>query len=162
MKRLLKCHGDHQWIEEGDANQFGTPHEGCGEMVSSQQWIKPEQECEIYTCKICGAPSLATYCEPTKTEMLRDQVCFDCNFWGEKIQWRLETRSDCFVIEGHHYKVNPDIPIDSRGFRGHSGREFIILANDGRHIVTHNLWHQGKVPDRFCDVLTDNATFEKV
>lgn len=157
----MRCDKDHQFLtQEGDGNEFMGPHIGCGgRITSSSAEIDEEGMKEVYNCRICGGPEQAHYCEPTKTEMTKGQLCFMCHFWQEKIGWREENRPDCFVIEGHHYKVNPDAPKGAFGV-GFGGSKFHIKPNDGRsEIVTKNLWHQGDVPERFRDVLTDNAIF---
>jgi hypothetical protein len=33
-----------------------------------------------------------------------------------------------------------------------------LVTIDGEEIETNNVWHQGKVPERFRDRLPDNAT----
>jgi hypothetical protein len=37
------------------------------------------------------------------------------------------------------------------------GENHLIDFFDGRHIVTHNLWYQGEIPDHFLSRLPDNA-----
>jgi len=66
----------------------------------------------------------------------------------EQVSVILETE-ESFVINGTVYTVKADRPAkvgpDVRGFYyrqdvGFAGRQFVILAADGRRIVTHNLW----------------------
>jgi hypothetical protein len=166
MKRLLKCHAGHVWIEPDEMKHDfqHDPHEGCGARLSSSQYIKPKDEKDIYHCKICGAPELAHYCEQIKTEMICGQLCFDCNFWQEKIVWRQNNRPDVYVINGHHYIVHPDANPDDRDavrWSGHAGRKFVIKPKGRPPFETRNLWHQGEIPERFRNILTDSAEFIK-
>lgn len=124
--------------------------------------IKPEEEKDIFHCKICQAPEIANYNTEIKHRLITKQICFACDFWQEKIQWRKNNKPDCYVIAGFHYKIEPDAdPNDHLGKRwsGYGGSKFIVLPHNGTEIVTRNLWHQGEIPERFRDVLTDNAVF---
>lgn len=154
----MKCRNEHTFItESGGPNKFGGPHENCGSSIYLSSPINDESQ--LYHCVICGAPETAGYIEPTRTEMRSQQICFDCHFWKEKIKWREDNNQACFVIGGHHHKVEPDESGDRR-WSGCGGSEFKIQPLDGRPlIVTHNLWHQGKIPERFRNILTDNAKF---
>lgn len=116
-----------------------------------------------FNCAVCGDREHANYIDEVRDRLVKNEQCFTCDFWMEKIRWRTEKRSDCFVINGVHYKVGEELSPSVIALRGFGGSRFVIIANDdGRRIETRNLWCQGKVPDRFRDVLTDNATFEKV
>lgn len=87
-------------------------------------------------------------------EQIRD-LCFDCAFWHEKRVLAESGAALCVRISGTHYIVGKeDAP---RGCKGFDGREFVIKMHDGRRIVTTNLWHQGRIPDRFRDLLPNNA-----
>lgn len=69
---------------------------------------------------------------------------------------------EVFIIDGIEYQVEPDNPgkvQDHRGFyyrreSGFGGREFVIVTNSGRRIVTHNLWMGEETDD------PDTASFE--
>ena len=80
----------------------------------------------------------------------------------EQVSVILDTE-ESFVINGTVYTGKPDRPgkvgPDRHGFFyrqdvGFAGREFVILAADGRRIVTHNLW-MGDETDE-----PDTASFE--
>jgi hypothetical protein len=47
-------------------------------------------------------------------------------------------------------------PDDWKGF---GGRKFIILFEDGRKVITTNLWSQGEIPKSFREDLPNNAKF---
>lgn len=73
------------------------------------------------------------------------------------------TESESFVINGIRYTVNPDVTGKVRGgkdgqfwfnqSKGFAGREFVIVTDSGRRIVTHNLWMGESVQE------SDNARF---
>ena len=95
-----------------------------------------------------------------RTTREADGYCFDCSFWlghiarriGNNAPWR-----DSSVIVNHTaYHVNPD---GEGGFRGHGGHKFKIQFFDGRQVVSHNLWCQGDIDERFRDRLPNNAEF---
>jgi len=106
------------------------------------------------TCKECGITDFPTdYSERTKIKLLGHSLCFDCNFWREKV----EDRHSFTIIEGNCYCILPNTNSRMRGF---GGRKFIIEFFDERPtIITHNLWHQGEIPPHFRDRLQDEANF---
>ena len=67
---------------------------------------------------------------------------------------------ESFVIGGIEYQVEPDKPVkaqDQKGFyfrqeKGFGGREFVIVTNFGRRIITHNVWMgvMTDAPDTAC------------
>jgi len=79
------------------------------------------------------------------------------SFWDKKIEYKDEPHM--VRIEGQHYIIGSEFedPINC----GYGGRKFVIKFKDGRKVVTHNLWHQGTIPDELRNILTDNATFSK-
>lgn len=42
---------------------------------------------------------------------------------------------------------------------GFDGQRHTIIFNDGRKVVTNNLWLNGDVPSEYKEVLKDNAKF---
>lgn len=153
MRRIYKCNNDHQFMDERP-DLFQKVHEGCGARITSASQAF-EGEPALY-CSICGAPDNANY--NIRKEMLEQKLCFTCHFWQDKIRWRSEGNPKAAVINGQHNMIEPDESGDRR-WSGCGGREFKIKFNDGRQVVTHNLWHQGSIPERFRNVLTDNAVF---
>lgn len=82
------------------------------------------------------------------------------SFWGpggyiekENIPARKIAR-----IEGHHYVIEEDD--NSGGFQGMGGRLFTIVFDDGREVVTRNLWSQGTIPPKWRERHPDNAHFK--
>lgn len=115
-----------------------------------------KEHCEMLKepCKICGGIVELEYTEPLKSELIEDGICFSCHFWKEKVHSYNERT---VIVDGLHYRYFDDNP--GAAFLGFGGREFRIKFNDGREVVTHNLWHQGNIPERFRDKLPDNAQF---
>lgn len=102
-------------------------------------------------CEICSK-------EIEKSEysnaVLCGSECFHDHFWLEKI----ELHDDDTVVVNHtRYHISPDAP--NNFFKGHGGAEFIIEFFDGRKVTSRNLWCQGDVPEKYWDVIPDNAKF---
>jgi len=111
-------------------------------------------------CKECGKHETGNWCDACAQSLIDNKLCFNCNFWMEKVH----KKNDLQIarIQGTHYFIEPDIPKGSAGFRGFDGQEFVIQFDDGKRIVTHNLWCQGEIPAHFRTRLRDNAKFESV
>lgn len=118
-----------------------------------------KDQCLQDACSICGSTYAARYAEPIKSEMLANNVCFTCHFWTIHMP-EVCKGQNVAIINGGHYTIGPEPNgFRLRDFLGMAGREFHIEFADGRRIVTHNLWYQGSVPERFRDRYQDNATF---
>lgn len=99
-------------------------------------------------CKICG-----------KEHNDSEDICFDCNFWSKKLLQDKENPERIAIIDGTHYFIGDE---DSQsGFRGFGGARFQIEFNDGRKVVTTNLWCQGDIPEFWRNKFPDNAKFER-
>jgi hypothetical protein len=96
-------------------------------------------------CKCCGKEfeksHFIDYCS---------SECLHKDFWDNALD------KDAVIIDGNCYHIVPDDKSDG-GFLGFEGREFKIQFNDGRVVVTHNLWHQGEIPKERN--IQDNAKF---
>ena len=132
----------------------GGPLSGKSRGYKTIKVLKANEGVLEKPCLHCGSIINTTYREPTKSELIRDNVCFFCNFWMGYI----EKKNNLSIarIDGNHYIISPDGPA---GFKGFGGRKFTIIFNDGREITSHNLWHQGTIPDHFKKQLPDNAKF---
>lgn len=111
------------------------------------------------SCRICHADiDFRTF----NSEHLRNvQLCFFCDFWWVKIYWRANgdiTPDGHRVarIKNNHYVIHPD---GSTSFEGFGGRKHVIRFDNGEEVTTHNLWHQGEIPQRFRSHLPNNAVF---
>lgn len=111
-------------------------------------------------CRICGkTDSLEEWVECNEKKIMeKENVCFHCAFWLEKIAL---TNENTVIVNGERYTIgeeNPDLY-----FKGFGGAEFNIEFFDGRKVVSHNMWYQGKIPEMFRKYpeLQDNARFVK-
>jgi hypothetical protein len=84
-----------------------------------------------------------------------DTTCFTCNFWEEKVQYVNDPNS--VRVDGTHYFIGAEN--EPAVFRGFGGRRFHVRFNDGREVITTNLWCQGTIAEEFRSKLPDNATF---
>lgn len=111
-----------------------------------------------YKCRICGATdNLENWINGNISKIMEEEgVCFRCAFWLEKIAL---TDENTVVVNGVRYTIGEDDP--NQIFKGFSGRKFDIEFFDGRKIVSHDVWCQGRIPDRFRTYpeLQDNARF---
>lgn len=109
-----------------------------------------------HLCKHCGAIEFASFCEPTKTQLQVNRVCFHCNHW-EQIAKVKDLK--LLVIDGRTYR-NGGASAGRKDFLGFGGHLWTIKQGD--HIwTTNNLWSGGTVPYEFRDRLPDNAVFIK-
>ena len=108
-------------------------------------------------CKICGGVVTTKWCEPTKSDLIKHNYCFNCLFWY-KIEQTLNNPRR-FIIDGVSYWRGENTN-DENKFRGYGGRKFKIQRNDSNEIIeTTNLWCQGNVSKYFKERIKDNAKF---
>lgn len=107
---------------------------------------------KTYTCQCCGN----TYEKNLDPEVYLRGNCFDCSFWLQKLEYPDAVTEIRAIIDGEHYLAFPETDCLIKGF---GGRKFIIQFFDGRVIESHDLWHQGTIPDQFREMLPDNAVF---
>jgi len=110
----------------------------------------------IEKCKECGKREELCWNKKTNDTLTKYQLCFNCNFWREKIV--IKDRPKVARIGGNHYLIGMENEPPLM-FRGFGGDKFTILFNDGQEVTTTNLWHQGTIPEHFKDRLPDNAKF---
>lgn len=113
---------------------------------------------KIFKCSICEQKVDANkYYDRVKLPMLKYQICYTCNFWRDLYETDIELGKYKYaIIGGHHYKL---LPPTNDVFQGFGGREVIIRFFDSTTVKCKNLWHQGKVPEKFKDLFPDNAEF---
>lgn len=75
---------------------------------------------------------------------------------NEKEFWNNVLDENAVVIAGNCYHIEPDDKPQC-GFLGYNGTEFKIKFRDGRVVVTHNLWHNGEIPEELG--IQNNAEF---
>ena len=122
-----------------------------------------KQEYEHITCSECGEDAALSYMGEIGLTMREQTLCFNCAFWFEKIALGVRRCDSVVRINGRHYVIEAEPDRTRRGWQdgmvGHGGREFQIRFDSGREVVTHNLWYQGEIPERWQERLPDNATW---
>jgi hypothetical protein len=121
----------------------------------------PEEELKYgpsHRCKLCNKRELCSYDERTRAQLRERTVCFSCNHFLNLIPIKDEPTT--VRVGGWHYMIEPEPgPNENRSFLGHGGSPFRIQFNDGRYVVSRNLWCQGNIPSHLREQLPDNATF---
>ena len=111
-----------------------------------------------YKCRICGnTDNLDRWNKDGISKIMeKENVCCSCAFWLEKIAL---TDENTVIVNGKRYTIGKEDP--NLYFKGFGGAEFNIEFFDGRKVVSHNLWCQGEIPERFRSYpeLQDNARF---
>lgn len=109
-------------------------------------------------CKYCGE----YYDYSHKYGGVEEGSCSDCQFWRDIIaRDKGENKMTCVVVKGNHYYIGSEPDKDKpHHVLGYGGSEFIIKFKDGRYIVSHNVWCQGKIPTNWIPQLPDNAVFK--
>lgn len=115
----------------------------------SDERTRPPQP---YRCATCGAEEDAAHWMNSK-DLARSKQCQTCFTWTA----RLADRDDPNVarICGILFVIAPET--DAQTSRGHGGRRFKIDFDDGRTVITSNLWYVGPIPYNFRVQLPDNA-----
>jgi hypothetical protein len=114
---------------------------------------------EVITCSECGNEETLRWNEDANQYLRSTGLCFNCGFWLEKLIWaasgdRTDEGQRVARINHNHYVIKPDT---SSWWKGFGGAGYYIRFNSGDEVLTHNLWHQGEIPERFRDQLPDNA-----
>ena len=114
---------------------------------------------QIIRCSVCEKTEESIWNEETNEELATHNMCFNCNFWREKVSWL--TNPDYLnrqtIVNGCHFMVNESV---LNGFmQGSGGTPYYIHYNDGRKVVSRNVWQQGDIPKLWKDKLKDNAVF---
>ena len=112
---------------------------------------------QTVTCCECGSQEELTWDQDLNARFLKLKLCFTCNHWQDRIT---HYGPASVIIDGEHYMIGSED--DDYPSRGHGGQRFRIKFNDGREVVTTNLWHQGKIPEHYRDRLPDNAVWVPV
>lgn len=135
-------------------------------------------------CKVCGTkdvkPNLMReyrnggshwFLSPDSARQREVGVCDTCDFWLDK--WRMRNQNNVIRVDGQHYmfgdhlqdaRITQDTTLEmlaksmkKKDGLGFGGRGMVIRFNDGRVIITNDLWHQGTIPTRFANVMPNNA-----
>ena len=116
---------------------------------------------KVYRCKECGKRcerDHMNYMDECLNSLYENRLCFHCDFWYEKLEWKENNDPNQVIVDGvHNYAY--DMTEDRGQFLGYGGSVFHIRWFDGREKKSNNMWCQGSIPDRFKDRLPDNAEF---
>ena len=109
-------------------------------------------------CSCCGLPTNVDDFDqraPLTILMRKEQLCFTCAFWKDKIA---HPHPDREIINGSHYVFHKWLS-KPQHFQGFGGKTMYILKNDGTVKRSNNVWFQGDIPDKFKPQLPDTAKF---
>lgn len=130
---------------------------GCWSSIHSAKDSEAElrASCEIpdEPCRECGLMFATTYCEPEKSKLLAQNICFTCNHWRELLKCQNPIR-----VRSGHYQ-DGGAKAGRTDFNGFGGRVFRVRMFDGKEFETNNMWFQGTIPAHFRERLPDNAEF---
>ena len=108
------------------------------------------------TCHICGEVEEDSYLdtpgERAATHMWEEKLCFECYYWMGYVKEKDHPYS--VRVNGRHYTIGPD----NTWPRGIGGN---IQFFDGTVCRSNNIWCQDEIPERFREMLPDNAEFFK-
>ncbi len=150
---------NHAAIVQGEKNthQINGEHwKGRSGWAASPEIIRERCGIQPNPCKECGNIFSDTWCEPYKTICREEGICHGCQHDRKIYEKQGDPRSA--VVDGVSYWIEPDGRANY-GSIGHGGAEFRILFNDGRFVVSHNLWCQGDIKAAWRDRIPDNARF---
>lgn len=102
---------------------------------------------KLFTCKTCGQIASKRY------NNLREDNCIFCSIWLDMLD--ANNKNTIITEDYQRYQIAPDAP--SSVFKGFGGKKFTITKTDGSQVITHNLWYQGHIPERFKHLFTPNT-----
>lgn len=112
--------------------------------------IATEPKPPTILCWCCGQIELQFGGDGRLAAMRR---CFSCDFWIEIL-----TKPETLVLRGGSgkkcaYSIAPDLRAgESESCAGFGGAKHVIQFADGSEVVTHNLWGNGEIPERFLEL----------
>lgn len=111
------------------------------------------------TCCECGESKIECFFQDLMRHLVAERLCHSCNFWREKVAMKDDPK--VARVGGWHHVDSGNQPNTRPELLGCAGRKFRIRWNDGREVVTNNVWVQGEIPAHFRERLPDNAIFVK-
>ncbi len=176
-------------VDKRNAVDVQLKHNKKGNHMNKQQisirYIPPKYDfltrVEVMTaqCKVCG-DKFNPRGHVDAQRLKSAGVCATCDAWVG--HWQDRNNENVVRVDGEHYmygnhlqdaRITQDDTLTSIAQRfaakttkkqglGMSGAVVIIRFNDGRTVITNDLWHQGTVPETFKQVLPNNAELERV
>lgn len=114
----------------------------------------------VITCTVCSDDDELKYNGKIGERMRAHLVCFSCAFWQALIEQDASDPENVVIVNGSHYLIRPDLaPHKPKFLAGFGGTRWDIRFLDGHQVVSHNLWAQGVIPERWRGALPDNARF---
>lgn len=117
-------------------------------------------------CRYCGTPIEFLYGEEENKVMAEIGACFDCKFW-------LDILTDYSCMQNLNMLPNKDILgiwvtpnyeiyyankyTTDKGMKGFGGRVLQATLQDGTKQLSNNVWHRGKLPSHFREVIDFNV-----
>lgn len=112
-----------------------------------------------------------------RVRRIRAGVCGSCDHALD--MWRMRDNENVARINGRHWVIGDVLTTEldptksladlvaeaqkmPRAGKGCGGQVHIVRFNDGRTVITNDLWGQGEVPDLVAAWLPDNAEFVEV
>jgi hypothetical protein len=128
----------------------------CSPRYDSEEELIKGQNILEERCRICGDYVSAHFIEPLNSELIKENICFECHHWS-RIEKTLSDKRR-FIIDNNSYWQENDNP--NAAFQGHGGSLFRIKRFDSDDIIpTRNLWHQGEIPEHWRERIPNNAIF---
>lgn len=152
-----RWNGWYEIVESSTRPNMGLSWQSVSGGYGTNEELTQKQDINPTPCFECGTIFGANYCEPYKTILKRDSVCFDCNHWRDMCKHSGSPRQA--IVKGVHYLICEDEPGTPSRWKGHGGAKFTIKFKDGRTETCCNLWCQGTIPEHFKERLPDNAEF---
>jgi hypothetical protein len=110
------------------------------------------------TCEICGREFNGIFFSAPYNHICNNSECFNEKFWRVKEE-AYEAGEPFIIIDGELYFNGGYTESSDKKMIGFGGRRFDIRMNNGKEIMTNNLWYNGKIPENHREKLADNATF---
>jgi len=128
---------------------------------------------DLPICRVCrNIIGVRGHAESVRERLLSAKICPNCDHWITL--WQGRDNPTHVRIDGQHYiygnhlqdaRVTAETTLVELAKQlkhqtglGMGGSKVLIKFNDGRMIITNDLWHQGNVPKDFQLVLPNNAT----
>lgn len=156
------CENSETNIITDDPNEAKTVSMGgkWTHIVPSETKEKLLEGIHDKPCRICGKLiHYGSYNDKCKAKLAEACLCHSCDFWSD-IQKTIDDPRRV-IVKGVAYWRKDYINVDKRleHTLGFSGHVFGIKMNTGEEYTTNDLWRNGDIPERFREVLKDNAIF---
>lgn len=128
-------------------------------------------------CKV-GNHSFRPNGHSDRERLVRTGVCADCEFWLDL--WRMRDEPETIRTAQKHYRYGQHCTAELDASKsleqiakdwhaktrksglGCGGALVIVRFNDGRVVITNDLWGQGDLPDDYAALLPNDAVLEWV